>query len=116
MIRGRGRISATAFEGQFEYGFLAVGDPYVTSKDPHLLDGPDPSIARFGMKLADDECQHGRLPGDSTPACGCWPDESVAVRRFDDLSTPDPIGAYKQRRRDRRRVAAEQRERERSAA
>lgn len=27
-------------------------------------------------QLADDECQHGRLPGDRTPACGCWPIET----------------------------------------
>jgi hypothetical protein len=23
--------------------------------------------------LADNECRHGRLPFDRTPACGCWP-------------------------------------------
>lgn len=26
-------------------------------------------------RLADDECPHGRLAGDKTPACGCWPTE-----------------------------------------
>lgn len=27
------------------------------------------------MKFADFECKHGRLPGDLTPACGCWAGE-----------------------------------------
>jgi hypothetical protein len=30
-------------------------------------------------RLADHECQHGRLPFDRTPACGCWPQEGAAV-------------------------------------
>ncbi|HYB25588.1 MAG TPA: hypothetical protein VEF89_03145 [Solirubrobacteraceae bacterium] len=30
-------------------------------------------------RLADHECQHGRLPGDSTPRCGCWPQENQTV-------------------------------------
>jgi len=25
--------------------------------------------------MADRECDHGRLPGDRSPACGCWHDE-----------------------------------------
>jgi hypothetical protein len=29
--------------------------------------------------LADHECQHGRLPLDRTPPCGCWPEEGAAV-------------------------------------
>jgi hypothetical protein len=32
----------------------------------------------FG-RLADHECAHGRLPGDSTRACGCWPQENAPV-------------------------------------
>jgi hypothetical protein len=28
--------------------------------------------------LADHECKHGRLPGDSTPTCGCWATETPA--------------------------------------
>lgn len=32
----------------------------------------------FG-KLADNECKCGRLAGDSTPACGCWPGEEQPV-------------------------------------
>jgi hypothetical protein len=30
-------------------------------------------------RLADLECRHDRLPFDSTPACGCWPEEGAAV-------------------------------------
>jgi hypothetical protein len=26
-------------------------------------------------RLADHECRHGRLRGDRTPPCGCWPEE-----------------------------------------
>jgi hypothetical protein len=25
------------------------------------------------------ECDCGRLPGDRTPACGCWPDEVLPI-------------------------------------
>jgi hypothetical protein len=30
-------------------------------------------------RLADHECRHGRLPGDRTRACGCWPQENAPV-------------------------------------
>ena len=30
-------------------------------------------------RLADHECRHGRLPGDRTTACGCWPVEGAVV-------------------------------------
>lgn len=30
-------------------------------------------------RLADHECRHGRLPGDRTRPCGCWPEERAAV-------------------------------------
>jgi hypothetical protein len=30
-------------------------------------------------RLADHECAHGRLPGDRTPKCGCWPQETATV-------------------------------------
>jgi hypothetical protein len=36
-------------------------------------------------RLADHECEHGRLPLDSTPPCGCWPEESAVV-----LALPSP--------------------------
>lgn len=28
---------------------------------------------------ADHECAHGRLPGDRTAKCGCWPQENAPV-------------------------------------
>jgi hypothetical protein len=36
-------------------------------------------------RLADHECRHGRLPFDSTPACGRWPEEGAVV-----LALPRP--------------------------
>lgn len=30
-------------------------------------------------RLADHECAHGRLPGDHSPKCGCWPQETASV-------------------------------------
>jgi len=30
-------------------------------------------------RLADHECTHGRLPGDRTANCGCWPQENAHV-------------------------------------
>jgi hypothetical protein len=30
-------------------------------------------------RLADHECAHGRLPGDRTPKCGCWQQETAPV-------------------------------------
>ena len=32
----------------------------------------------FG-RLADHECAHGRLPGDRSAKCGCWPQENAPV-------------------------------------
>jgi hypothetical protein len=29
--------------------------------------------------LADNECEHGRLPGDPSPPCGCYGTESVSI-------------------------------------
>ena len=37
-------------------------------------------------RLADHECAHGRLPGDRTAKCGCWPQENASV------SSPSPGG------------------------
>ena len=37
-------------------------------------------------RLADNECRHGRLPFDRTPACGCWPQEGAAVLRLPRLN------------------------------
>ena len=33
-------------------------------------------------RLADHECRHGRLPGDRTAPCGCWPREGALVLDF----------------------------------
>lgn len=38
-----------------------------------------------GMRLADFECEHDRLPGDGTPICGCWPSELPTM--MEDLMT-----------------------------
>jgi hypothetical protein len=37
-------------------------------------------------RLADHECRHGRLPFDSTPPCGCWPEEGAVL-----LALPRPL-------------------------
>ncbi|MGN6167719.1 MAG: hypothetical protein ACTHQQ_06060 [Solirubrobacteraceae bacterium] len=42
--------------------------------------GPCPIEAGALGRLADHECSHGRLPGDRTPLCGCWPQEQNYVR------------------------------------
>jgi hypothetical protein len=51
--------------------------------------GSCPIEAGLWGRLADNECRHGRLPFDRTPACGCWPQEGAAVlalpRRKPDL-------------------------------
>jgi hypothetical protein len=41
--------------------------------------GACPIEAGVICRLADHECRHGRLPGDRTPSCGCWPQEGAAV-------------------------------------
>ena len=38
-----------------------------------------PVEAGFIGDLADHECQHGRLPGDKGPSCGCWPEEELTL-------------------------------------
>jgi hypothetical protein len=35
----------------------------------------------LGLRLADHECPHGRLYGDSSPSCGCWPGEGEKEER-----------------------------------
>lgn len=32
--------------------------------------------------LADNECKHGRLPGDRTDPCGCWPGDADRLVRL----------------------------------
>ncbi len=52
--------------------------------------------AKFlAIGLADDECDHGRLAGDRTPPCGCWPTERMA----DVVPMPLPDTAPRRRRR-----------------
>lgn len=43
----------------------------------YAAEGGTPLIhrARLHELLADNECVHGRLPGDTTPVCGCWQTE-----------------------------------------
>jgi hypothetical protein len=33
--------------------------------------------------LADNECAHGRLPGDLTKRCGCWAEEGAVLHLVD---------------------------------
>lgn len=41
-----------------------------------VAEGGVPLMAHHpGLPFADDECAHGRLPGDRTRPCGCWPGE-----------------------------------------
>ena len=42
-------------------------------------------------RLADHECRHGRLSGDRTPPCRCWPKEGAVVLALKRLEEP-PIG------------------------
>jgi hypothetical protein len=37
------------------------------------LNGSCPIESGYIGKIADNECSHGRLPGDRTRPCGCWP-------------------------------------------
>jgi len=39
-------------------------------------------------RLADHECAHGRLPGDRTPKCGCWPQEDAPVTALGQRARP----------------------------
>jgi hypothetical protein len=54
--------------------------------DQHLegmaeMAGSDDAAESMGLwppLLADNECRHGRFPGDLTPVCGCFGAEGVA--------------------------------------
>ena len=41
-------------------------------------------------RLADHECAHGRLPGDRTAKCGCWPQENAPVIALTRRVRPQP--------------------------
>ena len=58
--------------------------------------GGCPIEAGLMLKLADNECEHGRLPGDRTEPCGCFGGVELTV-----------LDVFKRapRRRRRRRVA-----------
>lgn len=47
------------------------------------LGGVDPVACRgmAGSRDAVWECRHGRLPGDRTPACGCWVENAPRLAR-----------------------------------
>jgi hypothetical protein len=45
---------------------------------------------RPGLPFADDECLHGRLAGDPTPACGCWLSESEILEPTSVEHPPTP--------------------------
>ena len=45
----------------------------------NVTGGTCPIEAGVIGRLADHECRHGRLPGDRTCPCGCWPAERAAV-------------------------------------
>ena len=44
-----------------------------------LAGGACPIEAGLLGRLADHECEHGRLPVDRTPSCGCWPQDAAPV-------------------------------------
>jgi hypothetical protein len=46
------------------------------------IGGACPIEAGLIGRLADYECRHGRLAFDTTPACGCWPEEAAGVREL----------------------------------
>lgn len=62
--------------------------------------GGCPLEAGLMGKLADNECKHGRLDGDNTPPCGCFPWEAQALTDVLSIASP-PI-----HRRERQREAA----------
>jgi len=49
------------------------------------LGGDCPIEAGVIGRLADHECEHGRLPGDRTSRGGCWPQENASV-----IALPEP--------------------------
>lgn len=49
--------------------------PSVVAPSAADADGAVADKPLFGPYLADHECTHGRLPGDRSEPCGCWPQE-----------------------------------------
>ena len=52
--------------------------------------GSCPIEAGLLGRLADHECAHGRLPGDHTAKCGCWPQEKAPVMALSQRVRPQP--------------------------
>jgi hypothetical protein len=56
----------------------AAPDPKVSHDQEHPLaellgNWSDDTLAQVrGIRLADFECRHGKLPGDAGEPCGCW--------------------------------------------
>jgi hypothetical protein len=46
------------------------GLPRRLDENPYLYE------MEAALPMADFECEHGRLAGDRTPECGCWPQEA----------------------------------------
>jgi hypothetical protein len=51
---------------------------------------------------AADECRHGRLPGDNTPPCGCWPQEPEPEPEQEEPTMQETPQAPKRRTRKRK--------------
>jgi hypothetical protein len=49
------------------------------------------TFSNVSLATADYECEHGRLGGDPTPACGCWRSELPAPTVVVHVTTPDLI-------------------------
>ena len=62
----------------------------------HEAGGYCPIEAGVVGRLADHECDHGRLPGDRTPRCGCWPQENGSVIAFPEPARVHPPPARRQ--------------------
>ena len=52
-----------------------TGNPWLGPAGKTL--GSEP---RLPGRSADDECLHGRMAGDASPPCGCWPQEGHGPR------------------------------------
>lgn len=62
--------------------------------------GGCPIEAGLLLRLADNECEHGRLPGDRTEPCGCWGVAAVTLLDvFRDAARPRPARVLERRAR-----------------